>query len=862
VTFLFTDIEGSTRLWDEHAEAMRQALARHDSILRASIDGHDGLVFSTGGDGVAAAFQRAGDAVSAAISAQRGLSAEPWPVGLQLKVRMGLHTGEAQERDGDYFGTPVNRTARLMAVGHGGQILVSGTTAELLDDRALRSQLRDLGQHRLRDLQEAQQIYQVWADGLDATFPALRSLDAYVHNLPPQRTEFVGRAGELETLTRLVSTRRLVTLTAVGGAGKTRMALEVGATLIGNPFTAVHFVDLSAVDDPGEVATAVETKVGMPPGFGLSAYLSGRHELLILDNCEHLLDGCADLVDELLVECPKMSVLATSREALQVDGEQLMPLGPLSAEHDGVELFVTRARLLEPDYAPDAPQRTVITEICRRLDGLPLAIEMAAGRVREMSPEEILRRLDDRFSLLSGGRRRIGRQRTLEATIDWSYDLLAEPAKAMLQQMSVFVAPATSDDIVAVCSGGTASTTSVRTHFDALVNANLVVVIPGAEVTGYSLLETIRFYAHNKLVESGDHRATQDRHMAHYIGQNATMAGGSYKKQFAWSLRNMISAVDHGLDTGNDAGAVEAYSFFGGLMEAGSESGERRRARVHEAAERAGGVLPLVIDFVDIEFSAFSGRFDDVMAQTERYLGRYSQSDMSTWTHYQIYPFVLSWMAWAISSDDPGRAESLCDEVDRLASEYYVELNTVVVRSFIAVARGDLGRAYLHLTGAEAGVHPTLVPIVMAVHHLLGRTDEAAALLPMMPERGGMYGPDAHAVAAIACEWSAAPVDALRRLEISLRSARSPYHRRSALIGLAAVLAHRADAERAWLFMAASTRLPGLRLPIEVALMNHHLPLIEAQLDQSRLAELQAVADRAEISTVLADAIRLVAGRP
>jgi hypothetical protein len=349
--------------------------------------------------------------------------------------------------------------------------------------------------------------------------------------------------------------------------------------------------------------------------------------------------------------------------------------------------------------------------------------------------------------------------------------------------------------------------------------------------------------------------------MHHYIAENEAMAGGSYDlNRFGWSLRNMISAVDHGLDTGSDAAAIEAFSFWAGMMEADSETGERRRVRVREAAERVGGVPRMLIDYLDIEAAAFRGRYDDVEALAEQFLTDYSQSDMSRWTRYRIYQYLLCWLAFAISRGNPGRAESLCDEIDGLDPDYFGRLQVAQVRSSIAVARGDLERAHTQLTNAGLGVHPMLACDLMIVLHLLGRSDEAAALLPNVPEVTVVLGPVAQAIAAIVCEWSGAPAEAQRRLEVSVRSAQplGPLHQRGALIALAAVLAHRGNAEQAWPFIAAATRSPGVRLPVEVALANHHLPIIESAIDPSRLAELQSVAEGTELRVALADAIRFM----
>ena len=395
VTFLFTDIEGSTRLWDSAPEVMRAALERHDSILRSEIEGHEGYVFSTGGDGFAAAFARAGEAVAAAVEAQRELTAETWPGAAPLRVRMGLHTGEAAERDGDYFGTAVNRAARLMATANGGQVLCSRSTADLASGVVA---FRSLGEHRLRDLAAAEQVFQVGDD----VFPPLRSVDAVPTNLPTTRTELLGRSAEVASLVALSARERLITLTGVGGVGKTRLALGVAAAVAPDYGDGCWLVDLAPVSDGDEVPLAAAAAMRAPAtdAAALVNYLGDRRMLVVLDNCEHVIGDVAELVDEILEAASEVHVVATSREPLGLDGEVVRRVNSLDTAADdatveealdtpAVRLFVDRAEAVADRFVLNESTVGPVVEICRRLDGIPLALELAAARMRSMPPEEI-----------------------------------------------------------------------------------------------------------------------------------------------------------------------------------------------------------------------------------------------------------------------------------------------------------------------------------------------------------------------------------------------------------------------------------------------------------------------------------------
>ena len=414
VTFLFTDVEGSTRRWEADAQAMQAALVVHDKVLRTAIEAYDGFLFSHTGDGFVAAFASPMSAVNAAIDAQREL---------QLPVRMGLATGEAELRDGDYFGTVLNRAARVMAAGHGGQILLAESTAGLLSG----VDLVDLGPRRLRDVPTPVEVFQVRAPGLRTDFPPLRAVDLTPGNLRSALTSFIGRDSELAEVQAALREHRVMTLTGVGGVGKTRLAVQVAGGMVGEFDGGVWYVDLAPIVDAENVPIIVARALGLTDQPGRSTidtlvrFISDRRMLVVLDNCEHLLDATAELVVRLLATCRRLTLLATSREPIGVSGEVSWRVPSLSVADEAVELFADRARRVRPDFAvSDDNAAAVVTEICRRLDGLPLAIELAAARVRALSLADILDSLHDRFRLLTGGSRTaVRRQQTLRASVDW-----------------------------------------------------------------------------------------------------------------------------------------------------------------------------------------------------------------------------------------------------------------------------------------------------------------------------------------------------------------------------------------------------------------------------------------------------------
>ena len=528
VTFLFTDIVGSTRLWDEHRSEMETALGRHDAIVRDAVDGHDGLVFSTGGDGVGAVFGRSLDAVGAAVEAQRALSAEPWPEGASLCVRMGLHTGEVQERDGDYFGPPVNRAARVMGAAHGGQIVLTDVTAGVLGAVA-GIELVDLGAHRLRGTVEALRLFGVRAEGVPWIDRPLASVQEMRGNLPRPMTEWFGSVAELQRRASQLPNRRLVTLTGTGGVGKTRMALEVG-WLVADEFPGgVWFLDLAAIADPAVVVSAIASTLSVGPQPGMSMveaivdWLRGRRLLLVVDNCEHVMAPVSELVAAVNASCETVTVMATSREPLGLPGERVVPI-PSLAVTDASDLFRDRAEAADAGVEFGPADLAAISTICERLDGIPLAIELAAARARSATPADLLARLNDRFRLLRGsGRGGLERHQTLRATVAWSHHLLIETERLVFDRLSVFAGTFDRRSAEAVVSGGVADGLApldepdVADALDSLVDKSMVVAERTERVTRYRLHETLRQYAEERLSDRGETEQLRNRHLGHYV---------------------------------------------------------------------------------------------------------------------------------------------------------------------------------------------------------------------------------------------------------------------------------------------------------------------------------------------------------
>jgi len=555
--FLFTDIEGSTRLWEREPERMRPALARHDTLARSAVESHHGTVVKMTGDGIYAAFDDACDAVKAALQLQHALADPAATNGVALRVRCGLHAGVVECRDNDYFGSVVNRAARIMGAAHGGQIILSQVLVDQVAGRLPHTvSLRDLGSVRLRDLARSERVYQVVHAQLRQDFPSLRSLEATPNNLPQQVSSFIGRESVLDEARTLLGNTRLLTLVGVGGLGKTRLSLQVGADVLDDFPDGVWFVQLAPLSDPRLVpetiasVLGVKEEAGRPVEEALIRHVRDRGLLLILDNCEHLVQVCAELAKALLEAGPQVKVLATSRESLHVGGETTYPLPPLKVPDtheaptlaaltrcEAVRLFVDRAVAAQPAFQLMPSNAPAVTAICHALDGIPLAIELAAARLRTLSVEKVAQRLSDRFRLLTrGDRTKLPRQQTLRACIDWSHDLLGERERTLLRRLAVFAGGWTLDAAEAVGTGGDIAAADVLELLTGLVEKSLV----ESEAAGerYRLLETVRQYAQERLHTSGEGDETRSRHVAFYLAL-AEQAGPMLytPEQAAWLAR-------------------------------------------------------------------------------------------------------------------------------------------------------------------------------------------------------------------------------------------------------------------------------------------------------------------------------------
>lgn len=541
---MFSDIEGSTRLWQAYPEAMKSALAIHDSVIADAVSSCGGRVFKHTGDGVAAVFESARGAVLAATQIQRAFAHTDFSAIGELRVRIGIHTGEVEGREDDFFGEVVSRTARLMSVGHGGQTLVSQVAAQLAGPDSFPFQ--DLGEHRLRDLSRPERIYELVVEGFD--FPPLRTLDRATHNLPVLTTSFVGRNQEVSELATLVLASRLVTVTGVGGSGKTRVALQAAAELVSEFSGGVWFVELAAVADPDRVDGAVGDVLGVSYQVGASVretildHLRATSALLVIDNCEHVISASADLVEDIVTHAPNVRVVATSRELLGVPGEVSYGLRSMRVpaadddpetvrNADSVRLFEDRAMAARPDFRVTPVNENAVVEICRRLDGMPLAIELAAARLRSFSPAQVAEHLDQRFRLLTGGSRTaLPRQQTLTATIEWSYRLLDESEQALFRRLSIFQGGFTFEAVTAVCAGAPVEEFDVLELLPALVDKSLVVAEERSNGVRYHLLETIRQFGRDRLDESGQADTWRERHARHFaalsrMGTTANLNG-------------------------------------------------------------------------------------------------------------------------------------------------------------------------------------------------------------------------------------------------------------------------------------------------------------------------------------------------
>jgi predicted ATPase/class 3 adenylate cyclase len=629
VTFLFSEIEGAAKLWETRRQAMGVAVARHEELLRSSVREHHGFVFKSLGNAFCVAFATADDAVAAALEAQRQLCAADFSDVGGLSVRMALHTGTAEERDHDYFGPAVNRVARLLSVGHGGQVLASGPVHHLVQAHLPEgATFVDLGSHRLRDLTNPEHVWQLSARGIPEQFPPLTSLDERPNNLPLQLTPLFGREQDLDEVKELLGSCRLVTVTGSGGVGKTRFALQLGADLIDRFPDGVRFADLAPITDPELVTSIVANALGMrQPGRSalseaLTEWLRPKQLLLIIDNCEHLLEKVAALVDGFQRNAPRVRILSTSRQPLGVAGEIAYRLPSLAIPEPGTSLraadamrygalavFVDRVAMTGTAFVLTDQNVGVVADICRHLDGIPFAIELAAARAKVLSVESIAERLSERFKILTGGNRSaLPRQKTLSALIEWSYKLLTGEEQALFNRLGIFAGGFSLDAATNVCNGEKADDYDVLDWLSSLTDKSLIVADTNRPQTRYRLLESTRAYALERL-EALHERERMARSHALYFRDQAQSArkGFGSGSTLAWldevqlELDNYRSALEWCLTQAHDpvtggqiAGELGQFWFRGGLSAEGRYWIERALTMV-SAADHPGVVARLLL---------------------------------------------------------------------------------------------------------------------------------------------------------------------------------------------------------------------------------------------------------------------------
>lgn len=622
VTLLFTDIEGSTKLLRELGEQYETVLHEHRRLLREAFGARQGEEIDTAGDGFFYAFPRATEALLAAVEGQRALAGHEWPQ--PIRVRMGLHTGEPVRSDTSFVGLDVHRAARIMSAAHGAQVLISQTTRDLAVGLPSDVSFLDLGEHQLKDLPTAERLFQVVATGLERDFPPIRSLDSRPNNLPRQLTTFVGRGREIAEAKRLLATAPLMTFTGPGGVGKTRLAIEIAGEVLDDFPEGMWFVDLGPLTDPEFVAPAIAAAMGVMHAPGqpildtIVEHLHGRRVLLVLDNCEHLLEVSARTVDTLLRNCTSLRVLATSREGLAIAGEAVFPVPSLTVpepasvsptdlpQYDAIQLFVERAMAAVPGFRITERNALAVTQICRRLDGVPLAIELAAARVRALPVEQIAARLDDRFRLLTGSSRvTVPRHQTLRQTIDWSHDLLADDERAVFRRLAVFVGGFSLEAAEAVCVGELVEDWAVLDLLTRLVDKSLLVADTEGTEARYRQLETVRQYARDRLLEAGEAKDALRRHRDWYLAMVARAEPEFFRgaESADWLKRldrehdNLRAALQWSLDEpGEEREGLHLAAGLWRFWEIHGHLAEGRGWLEHFLAATSGEVSPLRAD--------------------------------------------------------------------------------------------------------------------------------------------------------------------------------------------------------------------------------------------------------------------------
>jgi predicted ATPase/class 3 adenylate cyclase len=712
LTFLFTDVEGSTRLLHELGDAYGPLLEVHRLLIRDAVAAHDGIEFGTGGDALFVVFQSPTAAVAAAAAAQTALDGYDWPDGAALRVRMAVHTGEARIVDGDYVGVPLHVVARLCAAGHGGQVLISDATCTLTTAAAVES----LGSHRLRDVPEPIEIFQL-AGG---DFAPLRTLSALPNNLPASTDRLIGRELDIVEVAEALNESRLVTLLGPGGSGKTRLALEVGASVLPAFADGVWFVALGAATTPDQIETLtagvlrIGERSGEPLGATLRAQLAARELLLVMDNCEHLVDAVARFVGALLEQCPRVRVLTTSREVLGVRGEHTRPVSPLD-DRDASRLFVERARAVVPGFDEATEDPAAVAEICRRLDGLPLAIELAAARLRGVSLRQIADRLDDRFRLLGSGR-----VRTLEAVVSWSYELLDDTERAVFRRFAVFADSFDLEGAAAIAGWGAVDPLDVLDVVTRLVDTSMLVPLRVDDDYRYRMLETLRQYGRNQLERTGErdealaHMHTWARGWADRLEadmrtprQDASLASAGRERE------NLRAVLEQAREEGDDDLALRIVTFAPIMLM------RERTAVIDELLARMDDVEPTLIGHAmtaKAQFAFATGHPTEASDAARRAAEIFEQLGSRRFAAWARYFEIFS--VWGYRDDAIVRAQ-----LEPVVAEFR-ELNDALGLAYMLWIRSqlepDVGIADALAAESEAAFREVGAPFALA-HGLEGR---------------------------------------------------------------------------------------------------------------------------------------------
>jgi predicted ATPase/class 3 adenylate cyclase len=820
VTFLFTDIEGSTQLWERRPQAMGAVVARHEALVREAITAAGGVIFKLVGDAICAAFASAQDAVTAVLAAQRALHTEAWGAIGPLGVRMALHTGVVEQRGGDYFGLPLSRVARLLSAGHGGQILLSLATEQLVREQLPPdAALRDLGVHRLKDLSLPEQIFQLLAPDLPSSFAPLQTLDAHRTNLPAQPTPLIGRGREIGAMAALLRRAdvRLVTLSGPGGIGKTRLALQVAAELLDDFADGSYFVNLAPISDPHLVATTIAHALGVaeaasrPVEERLHAFLRAKRALLLLDNFEQVLDA-AQLVAELLAAAPRLKVLVTSRAVLHLRGEHEFAAPPLAlpppfkatqsaevagvaslktsmpsvaelTQYDAVKLFIARAQAAKANFTITNDNAQAVAEICTRLDGLPLAIELAAARIKFFTPEALLARLERRLQLLTGGSRDLpARQQTLRNTIDWSYNLLDPGEQALFRRLGVFVGGCTLEAAAAVCNPHDDLPLDLVDGVASLADKSLLRHSEGPDgEPRFTMLETVSEYALERLEQSGEAESIRRQHANYFLALAEAAELHRYTTtQGLWLLRldadhdNMRAALAWSQTPAASvevgawlAGALQWFWYIRGYRSEGRAWLERvlrqstgaaapARAKVLHGAGRLQSDLSRATTLIEQALALWRELGDKPgMADALLFLGRVArlqgdyersaklaQESLALFREQQIMWGVvwalLSLADVALDQGDPAQALGPVQEALALTQrlgDTYGHMWARCLRGRVAYLQGDFERAAMLLEESLAWLRKWGSPSSFEILNDLGRvaldqgdTDRAAAL--------------------------------------------------------------------------------------------------------------------------------------